>query len=105
MYGKRINVPFTRQPDHPLPAVMVLGLRLFGACGALGKGLCRALEQGTSPLTLPLLTTLLLPLLLQHMQPLWGTNRAWGVPLWPVPWAGSCLQPALGSVPPHRARE
>lgn len=68
------------QPEHPLPAVVVLGSGLMGSCGALGKGLCRALEQSTSPpRSLPLLTTpLLLLLLLKHMRPLWGINPAWG---------------------------
>jgi len=42
------------QPECPLPAVMVLGLGLVGACGALGKGLCRALQHNMSPPHSPL---------------------------------------------------
>lgn len=37
------------QPEHLLPAVMVLGSELLAACGDLGRVVCRALQQRLPP--------------------------------------------------------
>lgn len=59
------------QPEHLLPAVMVLRSELLAACGDLGKGLCRALQHRVPP---PHHT-----ISAEAQQPLWGTNNCYVV--------------------------